>query len=148
MDLSESPEHALLRESVAQLGAKYGHAYFVEKAKSGGKTDELWAEAGKAGFLGVAVPEEYGGGGGGITELAIVAEELAAAGCSLLLIVVSPAICATVIAKFGTLEQRQRWLPGFADGSVKMAFAITEPDAGSNAHRLTTTARRDGDDWL
>jgi alkylation response protein AidB-like acyl-CoA dehydrogenase len=62
--------------------------------------------------------------------------------------VVSPAICATVIAKFGTPDQRQRWLPGFADGSVKMAFAITEPDAGSNAHRLTTTARRDGDDWL
>jgi alkylation response protein AidB-like acyl-CoA dehydrogenase len=148
MDFSESPEHAMLRESVAQLAAKYGHGYFVEKAKSGGKTDELWAEAGKAGFLGVAVPEAYGGGGGGISELAIVGEELAAAGCSLLLIVVSPAICATIVARFGTEAQKQRWLPGFADGSVKMAFAITEPDAGSNAHRLTTGARRDGDGWL
>jgi alkylation response protein AidB-like acyl-CoA dehydrogenase len=148
MDFSESTEHTLLRESVAQLAAKYGHGYFVEKARSGGKTDELWSEAGKAGFLGVAVPAEYGGGGGGIQELSIVCEELAAGGCPLLLIVVSPAICATVIAKFGTPAQRDRWLPGFADASLKMAFAITEPDAGSNSHRITTTARRDGDGWL
>jgi alkylation response protein AidB-like acyl-CoA dehydrogenase len=148
MDFSESPEHTMLRESVAQLAGKYGHGYFVEKARTGGKTDELWAEAGKAGFLGVSVPAEFGGGGGGISELAIVCEELAAGGCPLLLIVVSPAICATVIAKFGTPAQKSRWLPGFADASLKMAFAITEPDAGSNSHRLTTTARRDGDDWL
>ena len=148
MDFTESPEHALLRESGAQLAAKYGHAYFVEKAQSGGHTDELWAEAGRAGFLGVAVPEQFGGGGGGISELAIVCEELAAGGCPLLLIVVSPAICATVIARFGTDTQRAQWLPGFADGSLKMAFAITEPDAGSNSHRITTTARRDGTDWL
>jgi alkylation response protein AidB-like acyl-CoA dehydrogenase len=148
MDFTESTEHRLLRESVGQLGAKYGHSYFVEKAKSGGKTHELWAEAGQAGFLGVAIPEEYGGGGGGIQELAIVCEELAAAGCPLLLLVVTPAICATIIAKYGTAAQRGRWLPGMADGTLKMAFAITEPDAGSNAHRLTTTARRDGDGWL
>jgi alkylation response protein AidB-like acyl-CoA dehydrogenase len=148
MDFTESPEHGLLRESVAKLAAKYGHGYFVSKAQSGGKTDELWAEAGHAGFLGVSVPEEFGGGGGGISELAIVCEELAAGGCPLLLIVVSPAICATVIARFGTPAQQDRWLPGFADGSLKMAFAITEPDAGSNSHKLTTTARQDGSDWL
>jgi alkylation response protein AidB-like acyl-CoA dehydrogenase len=148
VDFSESPEHTLLRESVARLAASYGHDYFAGKARTGGTTDELWAEAGAAGFLGVAVPEEYGGGGAGITELAIVGEELAAAGCPLLLIVVSPAICATVVARFGTAAQKRRWLPGFADGSLKMSFAITEPDAGSNSHRITTTARRDGDDWL
>src|ERR1700737_765572 len=89
------------------------------------------------GFLGVNVPEEYGGGGGGITELAAVAEELAAAGCPLLVIMVSPAICATIIAKFGTDAQKQRWLPRFATGELKMAFAITEPDAGSNSHHLS-----------
>jgi alkylation response protein AidB-like acyl-CoA dehydrogenase len=148
MNFSESPEHALLRESVARLAGKYGHAYFVEKARSGGKTEELWAEAGTQGFLGVAVPTEYGGGGAGISELAIVCEELAAGGCPLLLIVVSPAICATVIAKFGTQAQKDRWLPGFADASAKMCFAITEPDAGSNSHQITTSARRDGTDWL
>jgi alkylation response protein AidB-like acyl-CoA dehydrogenase len=148
MEFQESPEHQLLRESVAQLAARYGHGYFVDKARSGGKTDELWAEAGKAGFLGVAIPTEYGGGGAGITELAITCEEFAASGCGLLLIVVSPAICATVIARYGTAEQKARWLPGMADGSLKMSFAITEPDAGSNSHRISTTARRDGSDWL
>jgi alkylation response protein AidB-like acyl-CoA dehydrogenase len=86
----------------------------------------------------------YGGGGGGITELAIVCEEVAAQGCPMLLILVSAAICAEVVARFGTTEQRERWLPGLAAGD-KMVFAITEPDAGSNSHRLSTTARRDGD---
>ncbi len=58
---------------------------------------------------------------------------------------VSPAICATIIAKFGTEAQKQRWLPGFATGQLKMAFAITEPDAGSNSHNLSLTATKDGD---
>jgi alkylation response protein AidB-like acyl-CoA dehydrogenase len=144
----ESDERQALRAAVAELGAKYGPSYYAEKAKSGGKTDDLWSEAGRLGYLGVNVPEEYGGGGGGIGDLAAVCEELAAAGCPLLLMVVSPAICATIIARFGTAEQKRRWLPGFADGSVKMAFAITEPDAGSNSHRITTTGRRDGAGWI
>src|SRR5262245_9249276 len=146
--MEPTPEQRLLRESVAALGKRYGHEYFVRKAKSGGHTDELWTEAGKLGYLGVNVPIEYGGGGGGITELAIVAEELAAAGCPLLLIVVSPAIAGTILAKHGTAEQRQRFLPGIADGTQKIVFAITEPEAGSNFHRLSTVARRDGDDWV
>jgi hypothetical protein len=62
--------------------------------------------------------------------------------------VVSPAINGTIISKFGTEEQKKRWLPGIADGSFTMAFAITEPDAGSNSHKITTTARRDGSDWI
>ncbi|GAA2626209.1 acyl-CoA dehydrogenase [Actinomadura fulvescens] len=148
MSFIETEERQALRAAVAELGAKYGPSYYVEKAKSGGKTDELWAEAGRLGYLGVNVPEEYGGGGGGIGDLAAVCEELAAAGCPLLLMVVSPAICATIIARSGTEEQKKHWLPRFADGTVKMAFAITEPDAGSNSHRITTTARRDGDGWV
>jgi alkylation response protein AidB-like acyl-CoA dehydrogenase len=145
MDLRETDEQRLLRSSVAAMAAEYGHDYLLEKARTGGKTTELWTAAGKAGYLGVAVPAEYGGGGAGMVELSIVAEEIAAAGCPLLLIVVSPAIAATVIASSGTTEQKERWLPRFADGSVKMSFAITEPDAGSNSHRITTTARRDPD---
>ncbi len=148
MNFVESQERIALRKAVAELGAKYGNEYFVAKARAGEKTTELWEEAGKLGYLGVAVPEEYGGGGGGIGDLAAVCEELAAAGCPLLLMVVSPAICATVIARFGTDEQKSKWLPGFADGTLKMAFAITEPDAGSNAHRLKTHVRRDGDEWV
>ncbi|SDP73349.1 acyl-CoA dehydrogenase family protein [Lentzea jiangxiensis] len=148
MSFVESEERIALRRAVAEFGAKYGHDYFTAKARAGEKTTELWAEAGRLGYLGVAVPEEYGGGGGGIGDLAAVCEELAAAGCPLLLMVVSPAICATVIARFGTDEQKTKWLPGFADGTLKMAFAITEPDAGSNAHKLKTNVRRDGDDWV
>ena len=148
MNFTESAERRALRAAVADLAGKYGHEYFTAKARAGEKTDELWAEAGRLGYLGVAVPEEYGGGGGGIGDLAAVCEELAAAGCPLLLTVVSPAICATVIARFGTDAQKRHWLPGFADGTTKMAFAITEPDAGSNSHRLTTSIRRDGDEWV
>jgi alkylation response protein AidB-like acyl-CoA dehydrogenase len=81
-------------------------------------------------------------------ELSLVMEEMAAHGSGLLMMVVSPAINGTIISKFGTDEQKQRWLPGIADGSVTMAFAITEPDAGSNSHKITTTARRDGSDWI
>jgi alkylation response protein AidB-like acyl-CoA dehydrogenase len=148
MDFAETDEQRLLRKSVAEVAARYGHSYWLGKARAGEKTHELWDEVGRLGYLGVSVPEEYGGGGRGIVELAIVAEELSTAGCPLLLLVVSPAICATIIARSGTTEQKERWLPGLATGSVKMAFAITEPDAGSNSHKLSTVATRDGDDWL
>jgi alkylation response protein AidB-like acyl-CoA dehydrogenase len=145
VDFTQSDEHVMLREAVSAIASKFGHEYYVAKARADGRTTELWDAVGAAGFLGVSVPEEYGGGGGGITELALVTEELAAAGCPLLIMVVSPAICATIIAKFGTEAQKQRWLPGFATGALKMAFAITEPDAGSNSHNLSLTATKDGD---
>ena len=148
MDFAETAEQLLLRASVADLAARYGHPYWLGKARAGEKTRELWDEVGRLGYLGVSIPEDYGGGGHGIVELAIVAEELAAAGCPLLFIVVSPAICGSVIGRSGTAEQKERWLPALASGTTKMAFAITEPDAGSNSHRLSTVARRDGSDWI
>ncbi|MFF7458263.1 acyl-CoA dehydrogenase family protein [Kitasatospora sp. NPDC008115] len=146
--LLETPERRALRSAVAGLGARYGSAYYLARAREHRPADELWAEAGKAGYLGVNLPAEYGGGGGGIADLAIVLEELGTAGCPLLLLIVSPAICGTVIARYGTGEQKRHWLPGLADGSRRMAFGITEPDAGSNSHRISTVARRDGGDWL
>ncbi|PJJ03854.1 alkylation response protein AidB-like acyl-CoA dehydrogenase [Streptomyces sp. 2333.5] len=141
----ESEEHRALRKAVAALGKRYGREYIAQTVAEGGHADALWAEAAKLGYLGVNLPQEYGGGGGGIAELSLVLEELGAAGCPLLMLVVSPAICGTVIARFGTEEQKRTWLPGLADGTRTMAFGITEPDAGSNSHRITTTARRDGD---
>ncbi|MGW1180425.1 acyl-CoA dehydrogenase family protein [Streptomyces drozdowiczii] len=144
----ETEEHQALRAAVAALGKRYGREYMQSLVSEGAHPRELWAEAAKAGFLGVNLPEEYGGGGAGMAELSIVLEELGASGSPLLMMIVSPAICGTVIARFGTEEQKRQWLPGLADGSLTMAFGITEPDAGSNSHRITTTARRDGGDWL
>src|SRR3954464_14481815 len=145
---TETDERVALRRAVAKLASGYGREYFTRQARAGAKTTELWLEIGRHGYLGVNIPEEYGGGGGGIGDVAAVCEELAAQGCPLLMMVVSPAICGTVISRFGTEEQKQCWLPGIADGTSTMAFAITEPDAGTNSHNITTTARRDGDEWV
>ncbi|MGZ4460026.1 MAG: acyl-CoA dehydrogenase family protein [Nocardioidaceae bacterium] len=146
---TETEERRSLRREVAKLAGGYGREYFVGQARSGGKTTELWLEIGRHGYLGINIPEEYGGGGGGIGDVAAVCEELAAQGCPLLMMVVSPAICGTVISRFGTDEQKRRWLPGIADGTQTMAFAITEPDAGTNSHNITTTARRaDDGGWV
>lgn len=145
---TESEERDALRQSVFKLASNYGREYVEKQARAGEKMTELWRDMGKHGFLGVNIPEEYGGGGGGIGDLAAVLEESAAAGAPLLLMVVSPAICGSVIARFGTEDQKHKWLPGIADGSYTMAFAITEADAGSNSHKITTTATRDGDSWV
>jgi alkylation response protein AidB-like acyl-CoA dehydrogenase len=148
MNFVETEEQAALRSAVAELGKRYGHEYTAPRARKREPLTELWNEAGKSGFLGVNLPAEFGGGGAGMHELALVCEELNAAGCGLLMMVVSPAIVGTILTRFGTDDQKRRWLPGLADGSTIMAFGITEPDAGSNSHKITTTARRDGDDWL
>ncbi len=145
---TESEERATLRREVTKLARGYGREYFTRQARNGEKTTDLWLAIGKAGYLGVNLPEEYGGGGGGIGDVAAVCEELAAQGCPLLMMVVSPAICGTVISRYGTEAQKHKWLPGICDGTETMAFAITEPDAGTNSHNITTTARRDGDEWL
>ncbi len=144
----EPTERTELRKAVFALASKYGHTYVAQKAAEGGKTTELWQDMARHGFLGVNISEEYGGGGGGIGDLAAVLEEAAAAGAPLLMMVVSPAICGSIIGRFGTPEQKQRWLTPIADGSMTMAFAITEADAGSNSHNITTTATRDGDGWV
>jgi alkylation response protein AidB-like acyl-CoA dehydrogenase len=148
MDFRETEEQIALRKAVAELGRRYGHDYAAPKARAREPLSELWDEAGRSGFIGLNLPEEYGGGGAGMYELATVCEELNAAGCGLLMMVVSPAINGTIIARYGTDAQKQRWLPGLASGEIIMAFGVTEPDAGSNTHKITTTARRDGDDWL
>jgi alkylation response protein AidB-like acyl-CoA dehydrogenase len=148
MDFEEPEEHALMRESIARICGDFGHRWFQERARNGEKSTELWRTLGRHGFIGLNVPEEYGGAGGGITELCILCEEAAAAGTPLLLLVVSQAIGATVISAFGTAEQKEMFLPRLASGEAIMAFAITEPDAGSNSHNITTWARRDGDRYL
>lgn len=139
--LVESEEHKALRAAVSTFANNHPRTL-------GTDNKPFWQEAAKLGYIGVNLPEAYGGGGGGITELSLVLEEMGASGNPLLMMIVSPAICGTVIARFGTDEQKREWLPPLADGTRLMAFGITEPDAGSNSHRITTTARKDGTDWL
>ncbi|MGZ4506473.1 MAG: acyl-CoA dehydrogenase family protein [Blastococcus sp.] len=148
MDFTETAEMQALRATVSGITAKFGGAYYARKAEAHEPCDELWAALAEAGFIGINVPEEYGGGGAGLSELAAVCEEIAAQGCPLLLLLVSQAISAEVIGRYGSEMQKQRWLPGLAAGTSKVVFAITEPDAGSNTHELATTARRDGDGWV
>ncbi|MFE9322458.1 acyl-CoA dehydrogenase family protein [Nocardia sp. NPDC052278] len=149
MSFIESDEQKALRATVAKLAQKYNYIDYVRpKTQAGEPLDELWKEAAGLGFVGLNLPEEYGGGGAGIYELSLVLEELSAQGASLLLMIVSPAICGTIITRYGTDAQRANWLPRMADGSAKMAFGITEPDAGSNSHKIITTATRDGSDWI
>lgn len=148
MPLNDTPEQEELRKTVRALAEKYGYKYMVEKADADEYPTELWKEAGELGFVGVNLPEEYGGGGAGLLELSIVQEELSSQGCGLLMLVVSPAICGSIIAAFGTPDQKQRWLPGIASGEFISAFGITEADAGTNSHNITTTAKKDGDEWV
>jgi alkylation response protein AidB-like acyl-CoA dehydrogenase len=146
--IHDSEEHRAIRESVGAIANRFGPSYFLERGREAGDIDELWRELGKAGLLGVHLPEQYGGGGGGMAEAVIVVEELAAHGMPLLIWVVSPAICGSILASHADEAMKKEWLPKLADGTRKMAFGLTEPDAGSNSHNLKTTARRDGDGWV
>ena len=147
MDFSDDTYHTALREAVAAVTRSFGGAYFAEHAARNQPTDELWRALGKQGFIGVNIPERFGGGGAGLSELAIVCEQTAAEGCPLLLLLVSSAISGEIIGRYGTAPQQETWLPRMASGQSKVVFAITEPDAGSNMHQLSTTATRSGDGW-
>jgi alkylation response protein AidB-like acyl-CoA dehydrogenase len=142
LDLVPPQEETLLREAVYGICSDFGPAYIREKVAASEPPRELWEALADKGYLGVNIPEEYDGGGRGMTELAAVGEEIARAGTALLLIVVSPAIAGSVLARHGSAEQKERWLRGIGRGDFKIAFAITEPDAGTNTHNLAMTATR------
>lgn len=150
-DFSVPDEHAEIRAAVRQISQAHGLAEYADRGMKSEPQTELWEELGDAGFIGINVPTEFGGGGAGMSELAVVAEASASAGCPLLLLLVSSAISVEVLARYGSDAQKEQWLTPLAGGRTKMAFAITEPDAGSNSHRITTTARPADDgsgDWL
>jgi alkylation response protein AidB-like acyl-CoA dehydrogenase len=148
VEFDENPDHRAIREAVAKIAAPYGGQYYTKHAEEHTPTDELWRALGRQGFIGINMPEQFGGGGAGLAELALVCEETAAQGAPLLLLLVSSAISGEVLARYGSPQQQQDWLPGMAAGERKVVFAITEPDAGSNTHQLSTTAERDGDVWV
>lgn len=138
--------HAMLRDSVGKLVGRFGRKYFQDVYKRDEKPTELWDALGEAGFLGVHVSEGYGGGGGGLADYNVIVEETAAQGCPILSLVIG-SICAPIIEKHASEEMKAEWLPGLASGKKRLAFAITEPDAGSNTHKVSTIARQDGNGW-
>jgi alkylation response protein AidB-like acyl-CoA dehydrogenase len=140
LPLIPTDEERQIRETVAKICADFGPRYTREKVANGEPPTELWDALASRGYLGVNVPEEYGGSGLGMRALAAVGEEITANGCALLLIVVSPAIVGSILARHGTPDQKERWLRPIGEGTTKIAFAITEPDAGSNSHNIATAA--------
>jgi alkylation response protein AidB-like acyl-CoA dehydrogenase len=139
--------HAMLRDSVGKLAGGFGRKYFQDVVKRKAKPVELWNALGEAGFIGVHVSEEYGGGGGGMADYNVIVEEVAAQGCPILSLVIG-SICAPIIQTHASQAIKDDWLPGLASGKKRLAFAITEPDAGSNTHKISTVVKKDGDGWV
>lgn len=146
-ELVDTAEHLEeIRHAVGRLVGDFGRTYFQDVIRRDAKPVELWAALAEAGYLGAHIPTEYGGGGGGLAELNVIIEETAAQGCPILSLVIG-SITAPIITQHGSEELKQRWLPGIADGSLRMSFGITEPDAGTNTHHISTQAKPDGDGW-
>ena len=102
----------------------------------------------KLGFHAVSLPEEYGGGGFGLVESCIVVEEFSAVNMGLGEALLATTFGSDILVRYGSEEQREKWLPKLAKGEVIMGMANTEPDAGSDAANIKTRAVLDGDEWV
>ncbi|TWH01485.1 acyl-CoA dehydrogenase [Nocardioides sp. J9] len=145
------PDSALaVREGVAAVAARYDHAYWSRCEEEHRFPQEAFDDLARGGWFGLCVPEEYGGGGQGLLELAVANMTLCASGgvAGTFFYVTTPGFGAMTLTRHGTEEQKQRILPGLADGSIQFCLALTEPDAGSNAIEIKTAARRDGDEFV
>jgi len=143
------PEHEAFRASVRSFVEKEVVPHHAEWEKAGLVDRSLWTEAGKQGFLGMDVPEQYGGGG--VKDFrynAVLDEEIVRVGASGVGWGLHNDVVAPYLLELATEEQKSRWLPGFCSGEIITAIAMTEPAAGSDLQGIRTTARRDGDDWV
>src|SRR3990172_327214 len=141
-DVFESiAEEPMIRDFVRQVAKKYGREYWLAEGREGVFADELWRELAEGGFLGMMIPPEYGGGGLGLQQMAVLIEEMGHQGIPLLLVVVGNVMDAALIARYGSEEMKDRYLPPLAPGEIRLCFALTEPSAGSNSFRTATSAR-------
>ncbi|MBF6354568.1 acyl-CoA dehydrogenase family protein [Nocardia higoensis] len=143
------PEHELFRESYRKFLEQHVAPNHAEWEEAGLVPREVWLEAGKQGFLGMAVPEEYGGGG--VQDFrynAIITEETSRLQYSGLGFSLHNDVIAPYLLELANDEQKQRWLPGFCSGEIITAIAMTEPGTGSDLQGIKTRAVRDGDDWV
>jgi acyl-CoA dehydrogenase len=150
MNFALSPEQVEIREAVARLCARFGDDYWLKKDDEGEFPHEFHRAMAEGGWLGVAMPEEYGGSGLGITEAAVVMQAVAQSGAGFS---GASAVHMNIfglhpVVVFGTDEQKRRFLPPLIAGRDKACFAVTEPDVGLDTTRLKTRAVRDGEHYV
>lgn len=149
MDFSFSDEQQHLRKSVREFAEGEIAPHVMEWDEAAHFPTELLPKLAEMGLLGVIFPEEYGGAGLGYVEYAIVIEELARVDGSVgLFVAAHNSLCSNHIYKFGTEEQKKKYLAPLAQGRKLGAWSLTEPEAGSDAGGTRTTAVREGDDWI
>lgn len=142
-------DHHAFRDMARAFVAKEITPHYPRWEAAGEVDRSVWRTAGEAGLLGTDMPPEYGGGGNPDYRFhAILAEELARAGTYAPCLPLHNEIIGPYLRALATTEQKARWLPGFCNGSLVTAIAITEPDAGSDLQAMKTTAVRDGDRWI
>ncbi|MGN6606208.1 MAG: acyl-CoA dehydrogenase family protein [Jatrophihabitans sp.] len=144
-------DHLAFGEAFRAYADKVLVPHYMEWERAGIAPREIFQEAGKNGFLGMQIPEEYGGGGTSDFRFnQILAEQVAAAGVTGvgLGITLHNDTCLPYFTTFCNDEQKRRWLPGIASGDLITAVAMTEPGAGSDLAGIRTTARRDGDHYV
>ena len=150
MDFAFTPEQEAIREAIAKICARFGDDYWLKKDKEGGFPKELHQALAKDGWLGVAMPEEFGGAGLGITEAAVMMQAIAesGAGFSGASAVHMNIFGLNPVVVFGTPEQKKRMLPGLIAGKERACFAVTEPNTGLNTRSLKTKAEKQGGKYI
>ena len=150
MDFTFTPEQQAIRDGVARLCANYDADYWLQRDRDGGMPEEFVADVADGGWLGVAMPGEFGGAGLGLTEAAIVMQTIAGSGAAMSgASAVHMAIFApNPIIRFGSNALKRGALPGLISGRNRVCFAVTEPDAGLDTARIQTRAIRSQDGWV
>jgi len=143
-------DHESFRESVKEFLDREVKPHLEDHVANKSMPREFWLGAGRQGFLGLEIPEEYGGSEAGDYRFnAVLTEELAKVNMALPSCVgIHADIVAPYLVHLTTEEQKKRWLPGFCAGEILTAIGMTEPSGGSDLAALKTTAVRDGDDWV
>ena len=150
MDFEVTDEHRLIRDAIRKVCTDFPDDYW-SKCDTEHRFPWAFYEAlAAAGWIGIAIPEEYGGSGRGITEASIVLEEVCASGAAMN---GASGIHMSIfgmhpVVKHGSDEMKQRYLPRIANGDLHVAFSVTEPDAGTDTTSISTMARRDGDYYI
>ncbi|MGD8996992.1 MAG: acyl-CoA dehydrogenase [Anaerolineae bacterium] len=149
MDFALSEEHRMLQRMVREFAEREIAPRAEEIDATDEFPDDLFRRMGEVGLLGLPFPSQYGGSGADYHAMVIALEEIArVSGSVAITLDAHTSLCCEPIYRFGTEEQRQKYLPDLAYGHKIGAFGLTEPQAGSDAGATQTRARRDGDDWV